>query len=206
MASGKLAYFFEAHDLGHVFADWPEEIGLVLCLDAAGICELLLFHGDERAEMPGKAAAVLGCDASELEVVPEVAGYATRRVLFTDEQKLMALILDEEDLAELAQDYLINYRFESSRKAAAPAPAPAPASAAVPDAEAEEAPRPRFRAKPKAAAFTEVFRWKPRLHLSDTEPPRPRDPKLPEGFITLDDAAECNFAEGVLEAGPNGCG
>ena len=29
----KLAYFFDASDLRSVFADWPSEIGLVLCMD-----------------------------------------------------------------------------------------------------------------------------------------------------------------------------
>ena len=182
MASGKLAYFFEARDLAHLFADWPDEIGLVLCLDAAGLCELLLFHVSERDRMPAKAAAVLGCARAELEVVPEVAGYPTRRVLFTHEQRLMALILDEDDLAELAQDYLINHRFEASRKPEAPAPKPAP----------------------KAATLTDVFRWKPRLHLSETAPKPPRKPDLPEGFAALDAQAECDFADGVLELGRTG--
>lgn len=185
MASDKLAYFFEAHDLVHVFADWPEEIGLVLCLDASGMCELLLHHVSERGRMPAKAAAVLGCDRSELEVVPEIEGYPTRRVLFTDEQKLMSLILDEDDLEELAQDYLINYRFEASRKAA--------------KAVLEPTPKPAPKPEPRTSALTEVFRWKPRLHLSDAAPKARRKPTLPEGFAALDASAECDFAEGVLE-------
>ncbi|WP_323765211.1 hypothetical protein [Marinovum sp.] len=192
MASGKLAYFFEAHDLVHVFADWPEEIGLVLCLEEAGNCELLLYHLSERGRMPAKAAAVLDCARSELEVVPEVEGYPTRRVLFTDEQKLMALILDEDDLAELAQDYLINHRYEASRKQE--------------DARKRQAPTPEPEPKPqpRASAFSDVFRWKPRLHLSESLPSSMLKPTLPEGFVALDETAECDFAEGILEVNPNG--
>ena len=182
MSTGKLAYFFEASDLAHVFADWPAEIGLVLCLDAAGLCESLLFHKSERGRMPAKATAVLNCARGDLEIVPEVEGYATRRMMFTDEQKLLSLISDEDDLAELAQDYLINHRFEKSRKSAAPQPAPVP----------------------KIAALTEAFRWKPRLHLSEAPPRQAPKPDLPEGFAPRDAASECDFAEGVLEVGRHG--
>lgn len=136
MKAEKLAYFFEACELRTVFAEWPEEIGLALCLDEAGTCEMLLHHHDEGAAVLRKAAAVLDAPKGGFAVVPPVEGYPTRRVLFSDEQKLLKLVAGEDDLAEMAEDYLINYRFEKERKARpAPAPAPEPVAAAPKPAE-----------------------------------------------------------------------
>ena len=180
MHTDKLAYFFDAHDLGHVFVDWPEEIGLVLCLDGAGLCEILLHHDTERSGVLKKAAAVLDCPDRQFAVVPSTEGYPTRRVLFTDEQKLLALIEDEDDLAELAQDYLINHRFEAERKAA-PKPSPLPL--------------------PKVPSLSETFRWTPRLHLSEVRS-KARRPEpaadLPEGFAAMVSDDDCALTEAVL--------
>lgn len=117
MIAEKLAYFFDASDLGSVFEEWPAEIGLVLCLDDAGTCEMLLHHREEGRAVLRKAGALLERGPGEFAVVPAVEGYPTRRVMFSDELKLLALVEDEDDLAEMAADYLINYQFEKDRKA-----------------------------------------------------------------------------------------
>ncbi|MBN9887143.1 hypothetical protein [Salipiger abyssi] len=187
MIAEKLAYFFEAADLMSVFTDWPEEIGLVLCLDDAGTCEMLLHHREEGKAVFRKAGAVLDCPPGEFAVVPAVEGYPTRRVMFSDEQKLLALVEDETDLAEMAADYLINYQFEKTRKAkAAESAAPTPAS---------------------VQKALEPFRWRPRLHFSeirDAGRRTPKEPKpassMPEGYAAAEAVKdrECRIAEGEL--------
>lgn len=196
MNAEKLAYFFEAGELQTVFADWPEEVALALCLDEGGTCEMLLHHVDEGRAVLRKVAAVLDCAKGDFAVVPPIEGYPTRRVLFSDEQKLLKLVAGEDDLAEMAEDYLINYRFELERKSR---PAPRPAAEAV-------------SAKVSAALRApEPFRWRPRLHLSELAPKGPMRRKskgrgMPEGYAsaeTLSDS-ECLFVEAEVSIGHRG--
>ncbi|MGR3571048.1 hypothetical protein [Brevirhabdus sp.] len=119
MTQDKLAYFFTEAELRGVFADWPEEIGLVLCLDDAGGCDMLLHHITDGAAVLDRAAAVLGRALGEFAVAPAMPDLPTRRVLFSDEQSLLTLVAAETDLPELAADHLINFRFEQERKAKA---------------------------------------------------------------------------------------
>ncbi|WP_417743925.1 hypothetical protein [Salipiger sp.] len=193
MIAEKLAYFFDAADLGNVFEDWPEEIGLVLCLDDAGTCEMLLHHHDEGRAVLRKAGALLDRGPGEFAVVPPVEGYPTRRVMFSDEQKLLALVADEDDLAEMAADYLINYHFEQDRKAR----------------ERREKEAARAAAPKSPAPSSEPFFWRPRLHLSEVRAkrqPRPKAPDIPQGYVPAEaiSEVECFFAEGELRLGRRG--
>lgn len=197
MNAEKLAYFFEAGELLTVFAEWPDEIGLVLCLDDAGTCEMVLHHLDEGRSVLRKAAAVLDCGKGGFAVVPPVEGYPTRRVLFSDEQKLLKLVAGEDDLPEMAEDYLINYRFEQERKAR---PAPAPAPVTDPLAEKVSA----------ALRGPEPFRWRPRLHLAELAPRpvarRKPKPEMPEGYLPAEvvSDSECQFVEAEVSLGHRG--
>lgn len=180
MSAEKLAYFFEASDLATVFGDWPAEVGLVLCLGAAGACEMLLHHAEEDRETAvlRKAAALLGADKGGFAVVPEMAGHPTRRIVFSDQQKLLALVESEGDIAELAADFLLNYRFEKERaaKAALAEKIAAKAVALKSDSGMER----------KAEPVVQPFRWRPRLHLSElrsTPPVRRRTNAIPEGYV-----------------------
>ena len=193
MIAEKLAYFFDASDLGSVFEDWPEEVGLVLCLDDAGTCEMLLHHREEGRTVLRKAGALLDRGPGEFAVVPAVEGYPTRRVLFSDEQKLLALVEDEDDLAEMAADYLINYHFEKDRKAR--------------ERREKEAARAAVQKTP--ARSSEPFFWRPRLHLSEVRAkrqPRPKAPEIPQGYVPAEaiSEVECFFAEGELRIGRRG--
>ncbi|MGR3452397.1 hypothetical protein [Pseudooceanicola sp.] len=178
----KLAYFFDASDLGSVFADWPEEIGLVLCMDEEGGCEMLLHHRDEGREIIRRVAGVLGRPVGEFAVVPQVEGLPTRRVLFSDEQKLLKLVAAEKDLPEMAADHLINFRFDRERRA-------------------------RKKAE-QALVEAEVQRWRPRLHLFDVRPKLKKraEPAIAGGYVRANEVRdkECRFADGVLSHGKRG--
>ncbi len=196
MNAEKLAYFFEAGELRTVFADWPEDAGLALCLDEEGGCEMLLHHVDEGRAVLRKVAAVLNSAKGDFAVVPPVEGYPTRRVLFSDEQKLLKIVAGEDDLAEMAEDYLINYRFEQERKAR-PAPAPKPDPVADKVSAALRQPEP--------------FRWRPRLHLAELAPKAPmrRKPKraeMPEGYASAEvvSDSDCQFVDAQISLGHRG--
>jgi len=178
----KLAYFFEASELESVFADWPAEIGLVLCMDEEGGCEMLLHHRDEGRETIRRVAGVLGRPVGEFAVVPPVEGLPTRRVLFSDEQKLLKLVAAERDLPEMAADHLINFRFDRERRA-------------------------RQKAD-RARDAEEAQRWRPRLHLFDVRPALKKraEPAIAGGYLRATEVRdkECRFAEGVVSHGKRG--
>ena len=106
-----LAYFLEEDSLRGVLRDWPQGMQLLVRLDGAGRCELMVHHRDEAARVLETLREGLGDEAETLAVVPQVEGYATRRVRFSEEQQLLALAASAEGLSESAQDYAINYRF-----------------------------------------------------------------------------------------------
>ncbi|MBE9637118.1 hypothetical protein [Salipiger mangrovisoli] len=196
MNAEKLAYFFEAAELQTVFADWPDEIGLALCLDEAGSCEMVLHHVEEGRAVLRKVGAVLDSAKGGFAVVPPVEGYPTRRVLFSDEQKLLKLVAGEDDLAEMAEDYLINYRFEQDRKAR---PAPMRVMEAMPEAVAT------------ALRGPEPFRWRPRLHLSELTPKsvarrKSKRGEMPEGYASAEvvSDSDCLFVEAEVSLGYRG--
>ncbi|WP_407496413.1 hypothetical protein [Pseudooceanicola sp. MF1-13] len=107
----KLAYFLEADQLAGVFADWPDDMNVVLCLEDSGDCEIVVYHRDEGHIVLSRVAGVFGRSVGEFMVVPEMRGYPTRRVMFSEEQKLLSLVADSIDLPETALDYAINYRY-----------------------------------------------------------------------------------------------
>jgi len=179
----KLAYFFDASDLRSVFADWPSEIGLVLCMDDEGGCEMLLHHADEGREVIRRIAAVLGRPVGQFAVVPEVEGLPTRRVMFSDEQKLLKLVAAEKDLPELAGDHLLNFRYEVERRAR------------------------KTAERVRDAGAGDAARWRPRFHLFDVRPKARRaPPAMAGGYVRANEVRdkECRFAEGVLSHGRRG--
>lgn len=107
----KLAYLLDAEQLAGIFADWPDEMNVALCLDDSGSCEVMAYHQDEGRAALRKVASVLGRPIGSFVVVPEIKGYPTRKVMFSEEQKLLAIVADARDLPETATDYAINYRY-----------------------------------------------------------------------------------------------
>lgn len=184
-SSEKLAYFFDASDLKSVFSDWPTEIGLVLCMDEEGGCEMLLHHLDEGREVIRRIAAVLGRPVGEFAVVPPVEGLPTRRVLFSDEQRLLKLVAAEKDLPEMAADHLINQRFEKARRARKAAES--------------------LRAQ-SLRAEAQGERWRPRLHLFEVRPKARKGPAMAGGYVRANEVRdkECRFADAVLSHGKRG--
>lgn len=202
----KFVYLLEEEAVAALLPDWPREMQLALCLGPDGGCEMAVHHRAEVAQALGRIAALNdpagrqdrgvakgrdedAADSQFICVAPPVAGYPTRKVLFSEEQQLLSLVAGMPQLAEMASDYAINHRFArdqgldlatltaGANRDAGPAPAtprdhgraPAP-DGAVPT--------------PKAAALHFV------THLS-----------LPAGYAApaAAERPECLFVEGRLE-------
>jgi hypothetical protein len=223
----KLAYFLESDVLGGLFEDWPAEVNLALCLDEAGGCEMLVYHKDEGRSVLRKVSSVLGRPLGQFKVVPPIEGYPTRKVMFTEEQKLLTVVAETHGLPEIASDYAINYHFAVEQgldpmtmqpQSASPRKDESPKSAARTKVEPRTEPRaeqPEARRAETAAPKSE----KPKRRLSlgaaasaarkPVEKPAPKRPVppqpgnvpgLPPGYTLASSGGkdECLFAEAQM--------
>ncbi len=106
-----LAYLPDVSDLREHLPDWPEGMNLVLCMEEDGRSMVVVFHEQESDRVLEKVAKVLHRPVGGFSVVPQVAGHPTRRILFSEEQQLLAMIAETEKLIEIASDYAINFNF-----------------------------------------------------------------------------------------------
>ncbi|MGR3756479.1 MAG: hypothetical protein ACU0AT_04535 [Tranquillimonas sp.] len=106
-----LAYFLERAEIAALLPDWPLGMNLVVCLDAEGECELVVYHADEGDRILDRVGEVLNRAPQTFAVSPRIEGWPTRRVLFSEERKLMDLVRGAERLCETATDYEINFNF-----------------------------------------------------------------------------------------------
>lgn len=107
--STTFVYILEADAVLAILPGWPDDIQVAVCLSPDGACDLAVHHKNEVSRVLDRIAREQG-DAL-ISVAPKVAGYPTRKVLFSEEQQLLSFLADSEDLTELACDYAINYRF-----------------------------------------------------------------------------------------------
>lgn len=105
------AYFVDPAEIAQLVHGWPEEMRLLLCMDAAGLCEFVVFHNDEESAVFDRVADILDRPVGSFAVSPEVEGHPTRRLLFSEENALLKAIQGSKTLEETAADYLINYNF-----------------------------------------------------------------------------------------------
>lgn len=106
-----LVVLVDGTDLKHIFASWPQEICLAVCLDPSGDCSMVVFHRHERPVIASHLIALLGWPAQETFFVPSVDGFETRQFLYSDERRLMVLISCNPDILEEAHDYAVNYTY-----------------------------------------------------------------------------------------------
>jgi hypothetical protein len=104
-------YFVEPVELDLRLPEWPDQMRLLLCMDAAGLCEFVVYHTEEEYNILDRVAEILDRPVGEFAISPEVEGYPARRLRFSEENALLKAIQDSKSLQETATDYLINYTF-----------------------------------------------------------------------------------------------
>jgi hypothetical protein len=109
-------YFVDPEELAHLSPGWPVEMRLLMCMDAAGLCEFVVFHDDEESKVFARVTEILDRPIGAFAVSPQVEGYPARRLLFSEENALLKSIQESGSLREMADDYLINYNFASEEK------------------------------------------------------------------------------------------
>ncbi|KGM46978.1 hypothetical protein [Pseudooceanicola atlanticus] len=202
----KLAYFLEAEQLAGIFAEWPDEMNVVLCLDEDGGCEILVYHKDEGRGVLRKVSSVLQRPMGQFMVVPETKGYPTRRVLFSEEQKMLNLVAEAYDLPEIAQDYAINFQYAVDQ--GLDPDTMRPTEGAKPR-ERPAAPGPKFRHRSGAALANDIKPprpVRPRIKLSmgglgkKLKPEAPAEPSMPHGYAPAGSKGreDCSFEHAHL--------
>ncbi|MHA7875627.1 hypothetical protein [Roseivivax sp.] len=156
----RLAYLYEEDELTPVMHDWPQGVGLALCLSEDGGTQAVLFRTEAPEAVLARIGAATGWAAGSFAVSPRMPGAPTMKVLYSDAQALFRIIETSEGLARMAQSFDVD-TVGSAATAASAAPKPAPAPKAPPPAP-----------KPKPA-------WRPRISFSE-----PRNP-LPAGFRAI---------------------
>lgn len=194
------AYVLDQELVRSALPDWPTGMILILCLKADGSCQTVVGHADETGRTLRKAAAALGLPERSFAVAPEVPGWPTRRVRFSEEQDMLRLVSEAKHLVELATDYAINYRFARDEGLS---PEVVTGGAKPPQPRAPEPP-----AKPASV----VRQMRQRLHLDlppqpQAQPqipaqpaPPPERPAMPAGFAPSAAAAraDCQFGAGHI--------
>lgn len=109
--SGTFVYLLEEEAVLAMLPGWPSEMQVAVCLSADGGCDLAVHHKEEVTRVLDRIRELHGWSSEALCVAPEVAGYPTRKVLFSEEQQLLSVVGESPHLVELASDYALNYRF-----------------------------------------------------------------------------------------------
>lgn len=213
--SDAVAILLDEEELAQLFDGWPDGMRLAVCLDHGGSCAMLVHHRDEDGRILRRIAETLDRAEGSFCVVPGRPGVPTRRMMFSEERRLLSLVAENTDLVEFAADYALNYSFamdegldveavvtgRAARPAVATAPsdrvpvdtapgAPAAASPTSGAPEAEPAPLRALReAPPQAQPAARRPAEAPRRRASPEPQPEPairaNRSEVPDGFHAL---------------------
>ena len=98
-------------DLRRFFKSWPDRMRLAVCLEADGACKMLVYREEEGPRFLARLRRALGLRAEEICLIPETAGYPSRRILYSEEKQLFTLVRNAPEIVEEAKDYSLNYTY-----------------------------------------------------------------------------------------------
>lgn len=106
-----LVVLMDPVDLRSVFDEWPDRTGLAVCMLFSGEYLTLVYRQEELGGLANRIADNMSVPESGVCFFPAQPGHQSRRMLFSDERNLLALIADEPGLASDAMDYSSNFDF-----------------------------------------------------------------------------------------------
>lgn len=210
-----VAFLLGEEELGQIISGWPDALRLAVCLDPDGGCLMLVHHRDEDDRILARVSEAIQEPVGSFCVVPERPGCPTRRMLFSEEQRLLALVSDMDGLLETAHDYAINYAFAAEEGLDPELLTTGAASQSVqgrpqrPDVRTavEEPPRPATPERPVTAPEANIsLPAAIDLEAPPAEIQQSGASRLPEGFRSLDsdELHHGLFATGLLSLGRSG--
>lgn len=111
MRSGQrgLVVFLGQDALRGIFAHWPKSMNVAICCREDGECSMIVFHDGEGVRVIPRVKRIFGPSVSEVASFPEVSGFSTRKLLFSEEREIHSIVRNAPELVEEAQDYSANY-------------------------------------------------------------------------------------------------
>ena len=190
--SDAFAYCFDEELVRSVLPDWPADLSLLLCLKADGTCRTVIFHVEEGSRALRRAAAAMDLPTRSFPVAPEVKGWPTRVVRFSEEQDMLTIVAGVSGLAEKARIYAQEYQAD---KDAAKAPKAVTEGAEAPPLKEkiQAGPTRRLNLGLAKADIAEKVR-----RMAAEVPPPPSAPQMPAGFLPGGAQRECQFGAGHI--------
>lgn len=184
--SEAFAYSFDEELVRSVLPDWPADISVLLCLKADGSCRTVIYHNEEGTRALRRAAAVLDLPTRSFAVAPEVKGWPTRAVRFSEEQDMLTIVSGVSGLVDKAKAYAENYKTEQEQASRKEAEGAEPVRAG---------PTRRLNLGLAKADIAEKVR---RLTAETPQPPAPPAARMPFGFMPGGPQRECQFGAGHI--------
>ena len=204
-----LVFLVGAKDMRRIFRDWPKRMQLAVCLTSDGDCQMVVHREEEGRRFLTRLQRLLAVPLEDVCFFPEIEGYASRRLLYSEEKQLFALIQNAPEIVEEARDYTINYSYAQEEgmdplSFVSPAQSDLTAEVDAPAPQVETAPQPEEKPVPTSR----TSRPPQRLHLqlpkseeADQVPQsvprfmqRQADPVAGHGFQSLADLQALNPA------------
>lgn len=110
-------HIFDHDRLSHLLGDWTPEIALAVAVSEEGAVHLQIHHVSETTTLPAVIVRRFGIQEGDLVVsqdAPEALRLLVgdvRKVKFSEEKRLIDLVMARPALAEDAADYAINFSF-----------------------------------------------------------------------------------------------
>ena len=106
-----LVFLVGASDLRRIFQEWPDRMQLAVCLRADGECKMVVYREEEGARFLPRLRRALKLPPEDICFYPEVDGYPSRRLLYSEEKQLFALVHNAPEVVEEAKDYSLNFTY-----------------------------------------------------------------------------------------------
>lgn len=107
--SDLLVNFLEAEAVSAVLPDWPEGMQVAVCMTAEGGCDLAVHGEGEERLVLNRLAELHRTPLQAFCVSPEMAGFQSHKIFFSQEQDLLSLVAQSDDLTSLARDYALRH-------------------------------------------------------------------------------------------------
>lgn len=106
-----LVFLIGASDLRRIFQEWPDRMQLAVCLRADGECKMIVYREEEGARFLPRLRRALKLPPEDICFYPEIEGYPSRRLLYSEEKQLFALVQNAAEVVEEAKDYSLNFTY-----------------------------------------------------------------------------------------------
>jgi hypothetical protein len=104
-------YLIDLTTLEDLWPSWPRDMRVAVCMSPGDRFDAILHHKDETEGVPERLARLRNIDPRSIVVAPEIPGYPTLKVFFSEERTILKALLETEGILDAAFDYQVNFDF-----------------------------------------------------------------------------------------------